>query len=64
MTPWLVAEGLKGTLDNEKDSEDGAWLTVLGAADMSRDGKTATLMVEHIETGKRYKLTVTEMPSA
>lgn len=64
MTPWLVAAGLKGTLDNEEASEDGAWLLALGGAEMARDGKTAVLMVEHVETGKTYKLTVEELPSA
>jgi hypothetical protein len=64
MTPWLVADGLRSMLDDEEASEDGAWLLALGTVDMSRDGKTAVLMVEHVETGKKYKLTVEELPSA
>lgn len=64
MTPWLIAAGVKGMLDDEEASGEGTWLAALGGADMSRDGKSAVLMVEHVETGKKYKLTVEELPSA
>lgn len=64
MTPWLLADGIRDMLDDEEASEDGAWLLALGTADMSRDGKSAVLMVEHVETGKKFKLTVEEVPSA
>lgn len=64
MTPWLIAEGLKTMLqDDWSQDADNTWLDVVGPPDMAKDG-SATMVVGCKSTGKRFKLTVTEMPSA